>query len=79
MRPFQHKILNNVLFLSKKLFGIKPPPLFSFSNSYDETPYHMFYECDRVFGFLDYTNYDSIFENNKYLSNHILSMFKLYV
>ena len=76
-----------------------------FYNLYDETPYHMFYECDRVkclwsdlvqcfqnnlilptltpqtaiFGFLDYTNNDSIFENNKCLSNHILLIFKLYV
>ena len=107
MRFFQYKILNNVLFLNKKLhtFGIKPSPLCSFCNLYDETPYHMFYECDRVkclwsdlvqcfqnnlilptltpqtaiFGFLDYTNNDSIFENNKCLSNHILLIFKLYV
>ena len=107
MRSFQYKILNNVLFLNKKLhtFGIKPSPLCSFCNLYDETPYHMFYECDRVkclwsdlvqcfqnnlilptltpqtaiFGFLDYTNNDSIFENNKCLSNHILLIFKLYV
>ena len=105
MRSFQYKILNNVLFLNKKLhtFGIKPS-LCSFYNLYDETPY-MFYECDRVkclwsdlvqyfqnnlilptltpqtaiFGFLDYTNNDSIFENNKCLSNHILLIFKLYV
>ena len=50
MRSFQYKILNNVLFLNKKLhtFGIKPSPLCSFCNLYDETPYHMFYECDRV-------------------------------
>ena len=69
------------------------------------TPYHMFYECDRVkclwsdlvqcfqnnlilptltpqtaiFGFLDYTNNDSIFENNQGLSNDILLICKLYV
>ena len=50
MRSFQYKILNNVLFLNKKLhtFGIKPSPLCSFCNLYDETPYHMFYECDCV-------------------------------
>ena len=50
MRSFQYKILNNVLFLNKKLytFGIKPSPLCSFCNLYDETPYHMFYECDLV-------------------------------
>ena len=50
MRSFQYKILNNVLFLNKTLhtFGIKPPPLCSFCKLYDETPHHMFYECDRV-------------------------------
>ena len=107
MRSFQYKILNNVLFLNKKLhtFGIKPSRLCSLCNLYDKTLYHMFYECDRVkcswsdlvqyfqnnlilptlipltaiFGFLDYTNNDSIFENNKCLSNHILLIFKLYV
>ena len=107
MRYFQYKILNNALFLNKKLhtFGIKPSPLCSFCNLYYETPYHIFYECDRIkclwsdlaqcfqnnlilptltpqtaiFEFLDYTNNDSIFENNKCLSNHILLIFKLYV
>ena len=50
MRSFQYKILNNVLFLIKKphTFGIKPSLLCSFCNLYDETPYHLFYECDRV-------------------------------
>ena len=50
MGSFQYKILNNVLFLNKKLhtFGIKPSPLCSFCNSYDETPLHIFYECDAV-------------------------------
>ena len=50
MRSLQYKILNNVLFLNKKLhtFGIKPSPLYSFCKLYDKTPYHMFYECDRV-------------------------------
>ena len=50
MTSFQYKISNNVLFVNKKLhtFGIKPSPLRCFSNLYDETPYHMFYECDRV-------------------------------
>ena len=32
-----------------------------------------------IFGFLDYTNNDSILEKNKCLSNHILVIFKLYV
>ena len=50
MRSFQCKILNNVLFLNKKLhtFGIKASLLCSFCNLYDETPYGMFHECDRV-------------------------------
>ena len=100
-------MLNNVLFLNKKLhtFGIKPSPLCSFGKLCDKTPYHIFHECDRVkclwsdlvqcfqnnlilptltpqtaiFGFLDSTNNDSIFENNKCLSNHILLIFKLYL
>ena len=106
MRFFQYKILNNVLFLNKKLhtFGTKPTLLCSFCNLYDKTPCHMFYECDPVkclwsdlvhcfqnnlilptlapqtaiFVFLDYTNNDSIFENNKCFSNHILLIFQLY-
>ena len=86
------------------LLDIKPSPMCSFCNLYDETAY-IFYEYDCVkclwsdlvqhfqnnlilpiltpqtviFGFLDYTNNDSIFENNKCLSNHILLIFKLYV
>ena len=28
------------------MFGIKPSALFSFRNLYDETPLHIFYECD---------------------------------
>ena len=107
MQSYQHKILNNVLFRNKKLhtFGIKPSPVCFFCNLYDETPYHIFYECHRVkcvwsdfvqvfqsnlilptltpqtviFGFLDSANNDPIFENNKFLSNHILLIFKLYV
>ena len=50
MRSFHYKILNNVLFLNKKLhtFGIKLSPLCSFCNLYNETPLHIFYECDSV-------------------------------
>ena len=50
MRSFQYKILNNVFFLNKKLqtFGIKPSSLCSFCILYDETPYHIFYECSRI-------------------------------
>ena len=32
-----------------------------------------------IFVFLDYTNNNPIFKNNKCLSNHILIIFKLYV
>ena len=41
------KLLNNVLFLNKKLyiFGKKSSPLCSFCNLCDETPLHIFYEC----------------------------------
>ena len=48
MRSFQCKILNNALFLNKKshTFGIKPSPLHCFCNLYDETPLHIFHECD---------------------------------
>ena len=50
MRSFQYKLLNNVLFLNKKLhiFGIKSSPLCSFCNLCDETPLHIFYECDSI-------------------------------
>ena len=98
MRSFQYEILNNVLFLNKELhtFGIKSSPLCCFCNLYNETPYHIFYECDcvkclwsdlvqsfqndlilltltppiTIFGFLDDTSNDSIFENNKCLCNN---------
>ena len=38
---FQYKIMNNILFLNKLLFKFKkvPPPLCSFCNSADETPF----------------------------------------
>ena len=50
MRSFQHKLLNNVLFLNKKLhiFGIKSSPLCSFFNLCHEIPLHIFYECDSI-------------------------------
>ena len=43
MRSFQYKILNNILYLNKKLhiFGIKPSPLCSFCNLYDKTVSHI--------------------------------------
>ena len=44
---FQYKLLNNVLYLNKKLFhfGIISQPKCSVCNLYDETPQHLFYEC----------------------------------
>ena len=50
MISFQYKILNNILYLNKKLhiFGKKPSPLCSFCNLYDKTLFHIFYKCDRV-------------------------------
>ena len=50
MRSFQYRLLNKVLFLSKKLhiFEIKSSPLCSFCNLFDETPLHILYECDRI-------------------------------
>ena len=46
MRSFQYKLLNNVLFLNKRLhiFGIKWSPLCSFCNLRDKT----LYECDHI-------------------------------
>ena len=53
-----------ILFLNKKLhtFGIRPTHLCSFCNLYDETPYHMFYECDRVKSL--WPNLVQCFQNN---------------
>ena len=50
MQTFQYKILNNVLFLNKKLhnFGIKPSPLCSSCNLYNKVRLHVLYECDAV-------------------------------
>ena len=50
MRSFQYKLINNVLVLNKKLhnFGVKSSPLRSFCNLCEETPLHIFYECDRI-------------------------------
>ena len=93
MRSFQYKILNRILYLNKKLhiFGIKSFSLCSLCNLHDETPFHIFYECDRVKFlcfrntlisptlFLDSVSNNSFFENNKTLVNHILLLFKLYI
>ena len=49
-RSFQYKILNNILYLNKKLhiFGRKSFPLCSFCNLNDETSFHIFHKCDCV-------------------------------
>ena len=47
LRPFQYKILNNILFLNKELsvFGISNSSLCSFCNLYDETITHLYCHC----------------------------------
>ena len=47
---FQYKILNNILFLNKKLFvfGMKNTPLCSSCKKEEETPLHIFSECNSV-------------------------------
>ena len=47
LRNFQHKILNNVLYLNEKLFRFKKIsyPLCSFYQSENETPIHLFHGC----------------------------------
>ena len=44
---FRYKLLNNVLYLHKKLFhfGIISQFNCSFCELYNETPQHLFYEC----------------------------------
>ena len=44
---FQYKLLNNVLYLNKKLFqfGIISQSKCSFCELYDERSQHIFYEC----------------------------------
>ena len=46
-RDFQYELLNNVLYLNKKLFhfGIISQCKCSFCKLHDETPQHLFYEC----------------------------------
>ena len=47
IRVFQYKLLNNLLYLNKKLFhfGIISKSTCSFCELYDEAPQHIFYEC----------------------------------
>ena len=48
LRSFQYKILHNILFLNKKLYlsGKTKSPLCSYCNTNDETPIHLFCECN---------------------------------
>ena len=48
LRYFRYKILHNILFLNKKLYlsGITKSPLCSYCNTNDETPIHLFCECN---------------------------------
>ena len=46
LRFFQYKILHNILFLNKNLSGITKSPLCSYCNTNNETPVHLFYECN---------------------------------
>ena len=50
IRIFQYKLLNNVLYLNKKLFqfGIISQSKCSFCELYDEIPLHIFYKCTYV-------------------------------
>ena len=50
MQSFQYKLLNNVLFQTKKLhiFGIKSSPLCSFCILCNKTPLHILYECNCI-------------------------------
>ena len=49
-RSIQYNILNNVLYLNKKLFMLQKwtSPLCSFRRLSDETVPHLFYECDKI-------------------------------
>ena len=42
---FQYKILNNVLYLLFRFKKISCPPLFSFCQSENELPIHLFHSC----------------------------------
>ena len=49
-RSFQYKILNNVLYLNKKLFKFRKStsPLCPFCKLSDETVLHLFYKCNII-------------------------------
>ena len=61
---FQHKILNNVLYLNKKLSTIRKStkPLCSFCKLSEEAVLHQFYKCDIVQSL--WNELDFFFEND---------------
>ena len=63
-RSFQCKILDNVLYLNKKLFKLpkSASPLSPFCKLSDETVLHLFYECDIVQNL--WNELDLFFEND---------------
>ena len=50
LRSFQYKILNNILYLNKKLhtFGLSNTQLCSFCKMEEETKSHLFYHCIHI-------------------------------
>ena len=60
---FQYKILNNVLYLNKKLFKFRKStsPLCPFCKLSDETVLHLFYECNIILNL--WNELDLFFEN----------------
>ena len=50
LRIFQYEILINISYLNEKLFKSKIAslPLFSFCNSENENPIHLFYYCNQT-------------------------------
>ena len=62
---FQYKILNNVLYLNKKLFKFRKltSPLCPFCKLSDETVLHLFYECNIL---LNLRNELVLFFGNKF-------------
>ena len=63
-RCFQYKILNNVLYLNKKLFTFRKltSPLFPFCKRSHETVLHLFYKCDIIQNL--WNELDLFFEND---------------
>ena len=92
---FQYKILNNILYLNKKLFTFRKStlPLCPFCKLSDETVLHLFYECDiiqKLFFENDFTLFDltpqaaflgflNVDSKLLLLQNHLLLMFKIYI